>query len=245
MKTAVICPVFDEGATIRHVCDGLRGLFDLVVVVDDGSPVPVDPADLPGVRVIRHDRNLGKGRALRTGFACCLDRGAEVIGTIDGDGEHAPEAFSRALDVFDGEGLLNLSRAPFYGGYNRFRRTRNVVFSRLVSARVGTEMADTQSGMRLFSRAAVEYLMRGGIARGYAVETEALVRLADAGFRISERHLSSIGPIRPGRRYPNALSLLSDVRLLGSVALGGLFRAAAPRLDQSGGRLARAGRGAR
>lgn len=222
MKKSVICPVYDEGEVTAEVCRRLEAYFDLVVIVDDGSPTPVPPGAGPKTRVLRHRRNRGKGSALATGFAYCLERGADIVATIDGDGEHDPDAFGDALGRYRGEGLLNLSRAPYFGQYTWMRRGRNVVFSHLVSSRIGTVLADTQSGMRIFSREAVADLLDAGVAPGYAVETAALIRLADRGFRIVETDMTSIGPVRPGRRYPSFSTFLSDVRLLSEIAVAGL-----------------------
>lgn len=221
MKKAVVCPVFDEGEVWRGIADALVEFFDFVVIVDDGSSEPIDPSAHPDLTVLRHGANRGKGRALTTGFSHCLSQGCDLIATIDGDGEHAPEAFLPVLRDYAGDDLINLSRARFFGEYDAPRRKRNIAISRMISAQIGVELRDSQSGMRLFSARAVAELLRRGLPAGYAVETQMLYTLAAADMTISEVPMVSLGGVRPGKKTSNAATLLSDIRFFAATALSG------------------------
>ena len=88
----VIIPIYDNAGTIRDVASRALEHCKDVFVVDDGSN------DSPGkeleglpVRLVRHDRNKGKGKALKTGFKAARAAGFRKAITLDGDGQHYPE----------------------------------------------------------------------------------------------------------------------------------------------------------
>ena len=98
---SVVMPVYNEQATLRDIVAAVRAvpIAKEIVLVDDGSvdasrAILAELAALPGVRVIVHDRNRGKGAALRTGFAAA--RGQVVI-VQDADLEYDPAEYPALL----------------------------------------------------------------------------------------------------------------------------------------------------
>src|SRR5260370_40626553 len=94
MKPCVIIPCFDHVATIASVAQGAR-LHCPVLVVDDGSTIPLP--DLPESKIVRLERNSGKGAALRAGFQAAAARGFTHALTIDADGQHRAEDLPKFL----------------------------------------------------------------------------------------------------------------------------------------------------
>jgi glycosyltransferase involved in cell wall biosynthesis len=149
------------------VGDLLARGFRSIIVVDDGSPpestrVFEELAALPGCTLLRHGVNRGKGRAIKTGLAYFLERHPAAAGvvTVDADGQHRPkdvvlvaESFLAAPDAFV---IGSRKLAPHTPWRSRFgnRLTRRVF--RWVA---GVQLADTQSGLRCFSRAIVPRLL--------------------------------------------------------------------------------------
>ncbi len=87
----VIIPALDAEGTLGAVVDGLRGVLpigpDAIFVVDDGSrDGTARVAREKGCVVVANAENLGKGAALRAGFAAALERGMRVALTVDADG---------------------------------------------------------------------------------------------------------------------------------------------------------------
>jgi glycosyltransferase involved in cell wall biosynthesis len=67
-----------------------------VLVIDDGSTdATAANAQAAGAQVIVHERNLGKGEAIKTGLHYWVDRGFRHIVMLDADGQHLPEEIAR------------------------------------------------------------------------------------------------------------------------------------------------------
>ena len=186
MNVACVVPALDAAAALGGVLTGIRSSVPtaFIVAVDDGSSdethaVATRHADV----VVRHERTRGKGAALRSGIAVALERGASVIATIDGDGQHEPSilpaliAATRDADIVVGCRRRRGTSMPLQ------RRLSNWMSSRVVSAIAGCRIEDSQCGLRAMRREVLERVR----ARGdrYEYETELIVGAARAGFRIS------------------------------------------------------------
>ena len=149
----VIIPIYDNAGTIRDVVSRALKHCKDVFVVDDGSN------DSPGkeleglpVRLVRHDRNKGKGKALKTGFKAARAAGFRKAITLDGDGQHYPEdlpAFFKMAEkhpdaMLIGSRNLRMENMP---GKNTFaNKFSNFWFK----VQTGVSLPDTQSGFRLY-----------------------------------------------------------------------------------------------
>jgi glycosyltransferase involved in cell wall biosynthesis len=114
MKPVIVIPIFDEAATIGRVVEHARA-YAPVLVVDDGSRDGGGAvAAAAGAEVLRHRRRLGKAQALLTGIATARRRGATLVVTLDGDGQHDPAAIPALLAV---AGLVAALARPGRRGY--------------------------------------------------------------------------------------------------------------------------------
>jgi len=88
VKPCVVIPCFNHAATVAAVARAAQA-YGPVLIVDDGSTVPLP--ELPGVTLLRLERNRGKGAALRAGFERAMELGFSHAITMDGDGQHFAE----------------------------------------------------------------------------------------------------------------------------------------------------------
>jgi Glycosyl transferase family 2 len=155
-KIAILIPAYNEAENIGHVLDRMPaevcGVETAVLVVDDGSRDGTgDVAAKHGAVVARHVINRGGGAALRTGYRLMVDSGAEIVVTLDADGQHLPSEMERLVKpVLDGEvDMAHGSRILGQADRNHFARELGIVFfNRLVSLITRTHVTDCSNGYR-------------------------------------------------------------------------------------------------
>lgn len=155
-KVAVLVPAYNEAENIGYVLDLMPeevcGMPIEVLVVDDGSrDGTADVAAEHGATVARHVINRGGGAALRTGYRLMVESGAEVVVTLDADGQHLPAEMERLVKpILDGEvDVAHGSRVLGQADRNHLARELGIVFfNRLVSAITRTKVSDCSNGYR-------------------------------------------------------------------------------------------------
>ncbi len=102
MTVGAILPALNAARFLPQVIGDIRRAQPQVsvLVVDDGSgDTTAETARLEGAHVIAHPRNLGKGMALRTGYAWAQEQGLDWVFTLDSDGQHLPGEMQAFLDA--------------------------------------------------------------------------------------------------------------------------------------------------
>jgi glycosyltransferase involved in cell wall biosynthesis len=206
---ATVCALiaaFNEEAHVAKVVRGAALHVSAVVVVDDGSTdATADRAQHAGATVLRHDRNRGKGAAVRTGLAHVLAGPYTHVLLLDADLQHDPAEIPRLLErVEHGVGDFVLGEREFdRDAMPAARFHSNVIGSRILTAFIGAKVTDSQSGFRVIRADLLRKLAL--TARGYEIETEMLIKLVRAGAtleRVTLRRLQYDGAhskIRPFR----------------------------------------------
>ncbi|AKB70023.1 Dolichol-phosphate mannosyltransferase [Methanosarcina mazei C16] len=178
-------------------------------MVDDGSSDRTAAiARRAGAHVIVHEANKGKGAALKTGFKAAADLGADVIVTMDSDGQHNPAEIPRiAAPIIDGTAeMVNGSRYLSHKDKNTpiYRRVGQTILDTATNMNSGLKITDSQSGFRAFA-ASTKDVFRFR-AQGMAIESEMLADAGRSGLRIREVEIgvrydvdgSTISPIEHG-----------------------------------------------
>lgn len=191
MKKIAVIPALNCERTIGRVVVGLHGLVDETIVVNDGSTDQTGRRSFTnGATVITHRENGGLGRALQTGFREALKRGADIIVTLDGDGQHDPRDVNRVLakleanhcDAVIGSRLLDRR------GWKKFPRHRllgNLILTQLTNLACGKKVTtDSQSGYRAFKRQVVEEMHLS--SSRMATSSEIILEISKNGFKIME-----------------------------------------------------------
>lgn len=202
---AAVIPCWNEAATIADIVHGTRPHLPRVFVVDDGSSDATAAAAIAsGARVLRHDRNRGKGAALRTGLAAARQEGFHWGLTLDADGQHPPASIPSLLRCAEETGaeLVVGNRFARPAAMPVLRRLVNDWLSRQLSRRAGTPLPDSQCGFRLLrlNRWAELALT----ADHFEVESEVLLAFLAAGARVRFVPVPAIPARRPSRIRPVA-----------------------------------------
>jgi glycosyltransferase involved in cell wall biosynthesis len=196
MLLSVIIPVYNEELTIGNIIDRTKtamqqiGLPHEIIVVDDHSyDHSLEVAKPRNIKLYSLKLHLGKGYALRAGFAKAK---GDIIITIDSDGSHRPEELARVLApvLKDKADLVIGSR--YLNQKNVAARKLNAfgvrIFNFLIQLLTGTAITDSQSGYRAMKRQVLsKQRLKSG---GYEIESEMLVKTAKEGFRVAEVPIS-------------------------------------------------------
>ncbi len=158
---SVILPSLDPDEKLFAVIHGLlaQGFSDIILINDGSKPekLPLfeQAAALPQVHLLHHEVNLGKGAALKTGFAWFLENrpNAKGVITVDGDNQHHPEDTAACtLEMLTNERVVlgcrdfNLPQVPPRSRYG------NKITSAIFKIFVGMTISDTQTGLRAIPR---------------------------------------------------------------------------------------------
>ena len=195
---SVVVPAYDEERTIGSVIERLRELpYDMqIIVVDDCSSDATASivAQLPDVELVRHDRNRGKGAALRTGFA--LVRGRVVI-VQDADGEYDPADIpSLVQPIIDGHADVVFGSRLSGGRPQRvhlfWHKLGNQFLSLLTNVLFNTTLSDMETGYKAFRievLRAIEPLRESD----FRIEPELTAKICRGGFRVYELPIAYYG----------------------------------------------------
>jgi UDP-N-acetylglucosamine---dolichyl-phosphate N-acetylglucosaminyltransferase len=176
MTDFVIIPAYNEEKYIKEVIRNTKKYAKNIIVVDDGSNDDTSAiAEEENVIVLRHNVNLGKGAALKTGCDYALKSEAENIVVIDADGQHNPEKIDTFRKEISGNdivfGYRELSKSmPFV------LRFGNLVINEITSVLYGMKLKDTQCGYRAFTAEAYKKIRWQ--SSDYSMESE---MIANAG----------------------------------------------------------------
>lgn len=189
----VIIPAYQPDATLMSICQGICSKINdrpqpKVIVIDDGSTNPASVrvfamlAEIPAVAVLVHDRNLGKGAALKTAFAFVLDHLPEVrtVVTADADGQHLADDILSVAELGQMREEAVLGVRQFSGNVPFRSRIGNTLTRRLFQVMFGFEVSDTQTGLRAIPRPVLPKLL-GIEYNRYNFEFEALITLVRQG----------------------------------------------------------------
>ena len=194
MKVVVYLPALNEAETIGQVLDGipsrLPGIESIrTIVIDDGSSDgTAQIAQRHGAMVVRHPVNLGTGRTFVSGVAASLRAGADIIVSMDADGQFRGEDIARLIaPIYEGRADVVLcsrfADGNLIGHMPPAKRAGNAALTQAISWIAGTRFTDVSCGFRAMSR---EAALRADIHSNYEYIHESLLNWRRLGMTIVE-----------------------------------------------------------
>jgi putative flippase GtrA len=235
VRHAVLIPAYRPPASLVNLVRELSGRgVPAILLVDDGSgpafhSIFEQAGQFPGVHMLRHTVNLGKGAALKTGIHHALHEFPDLIGivTADADGQHHPEDIERvAAGLLESPAALIMGSRRFDGRVPLRSRVGNILTRKLMQMVIGGSLQDTQTGLRGIPAALAARLLHLE-ARGYEFELEMLIAAHQEGVPLVEvpirtiyepgNHSSHFNPITDSMRIYFVLLRFSSVSLMAAL----------------------------
>ena len=175
-RVVIVIPALNEASTIASVVDAVRK-YGAPIVVDNGSTDnTAGLAQKFGAHIIVHEKNIGYDAALNSGFKKAVEIGAQIIITVDADGQHEPSLIQKFINAID-------SGADVVVGIRSYRqRFAEHLFAWYTRLRFG--LTDPLCGMKAY-RADI-YKAQGHFDSYGSIGTELTIFAAKKGYRIEQ-----------------------------------------------------------
>lgn len=157
MRLAIIIPAYNEAGTISAVISKAKKYGSVIVIDDASKDNTKEIAKKCGATVVSHEKNMGLGASLRTGFRYATSKKFDSVITLDADGQHDPSDIPKFISRLDEGyefvlGQRNLSKYP------AIKKIGNFFLNNLTNMVAGTSLKDTESGFRAFRMDALKKL---------------------------------------------------------------------------------------
>jgi len=210
MKTYALIPAYNEEKTIEKVVKKVKKMNLTPIVVDDfSSDNTYELAKRAGAIVLKHEKNKGKGEAIKTGLEFLKKNDFDHVVLIDADMQYSPEEAIKLLTP------LKEGKADFVVGYRNWKnipfrhKLGNFVWRNSFNILFGTKFKDTNCGFMALNKKAVKKIKN--IGGGYIIENQLFVEALKNKLKIEQVPVSV--------NYKNKSGILRGVR----VVLGVLF----------------------
>lgn len=195
----VIMPAYNEGDVIQGVVRSSLKVFnkskhsvDVLVVNDGSSDNTEEEARKGGAKIVSHILNTGAGGATATGMNYARKNSYDIAATMDADGQHSPEDVLKGIEKIlkSKDDLLIGSRLIDSTGMSRVKVIGNKGLTFITYLLFGINTTDSQSGLRIFSRKALEDL--SWTTNGYEFCSEMLWRASQLELKVGEYPVRAI-----------------------------------------------------
>lgn len=161
-KIYVVIPAFNEEGAILDVLKEIKDAgHKNIILVDDGShdDTFVKAGDLEDIIALRHFINRGKGAAVKTGIEAAKIMGADIVVTLDADGQHDPKDIAKMIKLIQaGYDVALGTRLKDPKGMPKYKILANHLGNFFTWLIYGLWVTDSQSGFRAYSKKALDLI---------------------------------------------------------------------------------------
>ena len=188
MKVIIGIPAFNEEKNIGPIVAKLMKKYNQVIVCDDGSSDMTETiASSLGAHVIKHDKNLGYGSAIKTIFNEAGKLEGDVLVTFDSDGQHQISEIDSVLQPISENKADIVIGSRFLGETKDLPKYRKIgikTITGLTNVMTGSKITDSQSGFRAYSKKVLKEI--SPTESGMGISTEILIKASKKEMRIVE-----------------------------------------------------------
>jgi glycosyltransferase involved in cell wall biosynthesis len=188
MKITVGIPAYNEEKNIAKIIVKLKKTVDQIIVCDDGSTDSTSEiAESLGATVVKHAKNSGYGMAIRSIFLKSKEINADILVTLDADGQHKIEDINKIIKpVVDGEADISIGSRFLKEDNNTpgYRKLGVKIITKVTNSSLSEKITDAQSGFRAYNNKVLQSLTPAD--SGMGISTEILIKSSNLGLKIVE-----------------------------------------------------------
>lgn len=209
MKLLINIPCFNEENTLPQVLAELpkkiAGIDHLEVqIVDDGSTdKTLEIAQKAGCRIIKHKTNLGLGVAFKHGLESALENGADIMVNTDADNQYPSKYIAELITPIlekKADVVIGDRQTWKIAHFNAFKKVFQWFGSSLVRLLTGTDIIDTVSGFRAYSR---EALLKLNVSTRFSYVLDTIMQCAQKDIKMLSIPIETNKPTRKSRLFRN------------------------------------------
>ena len=197
-RICVVIPAYQPSLKLITLVNNLiKKNIQKIIIIDDGSSPKYKKifSDLENIRhvtLIKHNKNLGKGAALKSAFKNLLFTNSdEVIVTADADGQHLVEDIVSVASAVTLSKMLVIGYRNFDGKIPLRSLVGNYITKKVFNIIHNSNLLDTQTGLRGFSKDLIPWLLEIP-GNGYEYETNILSKIIKKNIKINQVPISTI-----------------------------------------------------
>ncbi|MEW6044632.1 MAG: glycosyltransferase family 2 protein [Thermoproteota archaeon] len=188
MKIIIGIPAYNEEKNIGPIVAKLKKKYDQVIVCDDGSSdMTAAIASSLGACVIKHEKNMGYGSAIKTIFNEAKKIDGDVLVTFDADGQHQISDIDSVLKPIS-ENIADIVIGSRFLGKTddmpKYRKIGIKTITGLTNVMTGSKITDSQSGFRAYTNKVLKEI--SPTESGMGISTEILIKASKKEMRIVE-----------------------------------------------------------
>jgi len=181
-KVIAVIPALNEEQTISKVIKGVKKYVDEIILVDDASTDKTAIiAQQEGAIVLSHKINQGYDKSIDDGFVLAAKRGATIILTFDGDGQHNPEDIPNVIEpISTGKADVAVGKRPNYA------RIAENLFAFI--AKIKANVDDPLCGLKAYHINVYNDI--GYFDRVSSIGTQLMFNAKKRGYRVVQRNIT-------------------------------------------------------
>ncbi|MDD3065599.1 MAG: glycosyltransferase family 2 protein [Endomicrobiaceae bacterium] len=194
-KVIVVMPAYNASKTLKQTIDAIPvGSFSDILLVDDNSKDDtVEKAKELGLKVIKHDKNMGYGGNQKTCYRTALEMGADIVVMLHPDYQYDPRLVPFLAGLIENDicdvmmaNRIRTRKEALKGGMPFYKYFFNRCLTITENIILGLNLGEYHTGYRAFSRKVLETIDFEKNSDDFVFDQHIIVQIAVAGFRIGE-----------------------------------------------------------
>lgn len=180
-RIIAVIPALNEEKAISKVIRGVKKYVDEIILIDDASSDKTAViAEQEGAIILSHTKNQGYDKSLDDGFALAAKRGATIILTFDGDGQHNPEDIPKIVEpILKDEADVVVGKRPHYA------RITEYLFAFI--ARIKANIDDPLCGLKAYHIKVYKDI--GYFDRVSSIGTQLMLNARKRGYNVVQKNI--------------------------------------------------------